>query len=66
MDAVEIKKQISALPFLTKAVATGAIVDQILDHMAAGDPIDSKAMAGLIADMIRFTEIYRDRIERHA
>ena len=66
MDAADIKKQLHAMPFCSKAVATGAIVDILLDKMAAGDPIDPQAMATWMADMVRFAEKHVDRIERRA
>jgi hypothetical protein len=63
MDAVEVKKKINALPHCSKHVTTGAIVDIILDQIAAGHPIGTQEMVQWMADMVDFTEKLQARIE---
>lgn len=64
MTAAEMKQEISSMSFCQKTIATGAIVDLIIDRVADGGVVDFRTMESLVADTVRLTKVHRSRIDR--
>lgn len=66
MDATDVKQALKDLPQASQWVTTGAIVDVLLDQMAAGKPVDPQAMCSMMGEMVEFAHKHGDRINAPA